>query len=175
MSGLTDLPAGPATVQLIRVDTIETGWVASLGSELTPGGTLEATWTRATLGREAAVYASGVDVGGTVQRVDATEVALVNASTLVATASDAETRLADLQRLQNARYAAAIGDPTAPGAREHRVVFAVERLLLTRRLRLPGVIVQPVSERPQGDEQRLMVDHVRGRSSAICACCSAAP
>src|SRR5579871_2023427 len=83
VSGLVGLPTGPASVRLVRVDTIETGWVASVGSELRSDGTLEANWANVQLGRETAVHASSVEVAGGVHEIEASGVAVVNASALI--------------------------------------------------------------------------------------------
>jgi hypothetical protein len=160
VSGLGALGPGPATVEVARVDTVETSWTASLGGEITREGTLEAVWSAPSLGRECAVFVTSVERAGVRHPVSTSGVSVVNATKLIATSGDASVRRAELQTEQEHRYAAGPGDPNAPDVREHRVVCAVERLLVTRRLRLPGVAVLPVPERPRGDEQRLMTDHV---------------
>ncbi len=160
ISGLP--PSGPesATVQVACIDTIETTWTASLGGQVRPDGTLTATWSEVGIAREAAVFPTVIDISGVTYRVDQTDVAIANPTTPVTTLDEALVYKHGLLHRQHARYAAPLGDPSADGVLEHRVICAIERLLITTSLRLPGVRVVPCATRPQGDEQRLMVDRI---------------
>lgn len=84
----------------------------------------------------------------------------MNPATAVTTAQEADRRRAELERDQEARYARGLGDRSAAGSIEHRVLCAVERLLVTTRLRLAGVEILPVAHRPRGEEQRAMIDAI---------------
>lgn len=54
-------------------------------------------------------------------------------------AEQAAERARDVERRREEMYAEPLGDPSAPGAREFRIMMFVERLLLTRPLRVPGI------------------------------------
>lgn len=159
MTGATDLAGAPVNVVLNRVDSVETGWVASIGMSIGPDGRGSAEVTLS-LGREAAISATAVEARGVRRPLDSTTVTVVNATVLITTAAEAARRRRELEQLQEQRYAQPIGDAAAPGAVEHRVLMALERLLITTPLRLPGVQVFPVEARPTGEEQRQMIDHV---------------
>src|SRR4051812_47427766 len=93
LTGAEKLANHAVTVQVARVDTIETGWVGSLGAEVSADGTLEARWGGLALGREAAVFVTGLQTtsaGGTPTTVAVqSEISIVNATALVVTADDA--------------------------------------------------------------------------------------
>jgi hypothetical protein len=158
IDGAEELAGQDASLALARTDTIETGWVASVGVQIGADGTAHAEWADVALGRESAVFAEAIEVGGQRHAIDSTEVSVVNPATAVTTSEEANERRAALVRDQEARYARGLGDPSATGSIEHRVLCAVERLLVTSRMRLAGVEVLPVAHRPRGEEQRAMID-----------------
>jgi hypothetical protein len=132
--------------------------VASLGVKIGADGVAGGEWANIGLGRESAVFAVAIDVGGERHSIDSTEISVVNPAAAVTTVEEAYERRAALMRDQEARYARGLGDPSTPGNIEHRVLCAVERLLVTTRMRLAGVEVLPVTHRPRGEEQRAMID-----------------
>lgn len=160
VTGAEELAGQTGTVLLGRVDTIETGWVASLGIEVRTYGTASGQWANLGLGRESAVFAMAIEVAGERRAVDSTEISVVNPASAVETPEDASARRAALLGDQEGRYTRGLGDPSGAGSIEHRVLCAVERLLVTTRMRLAGVEVLPVAQRPRGEEQRAMIDTV---------------
>jgi len=158
VEGAEDLAGQTASVVLVRTDDIETGWVASLGVEIGANGVADAEWANVGLGRESAVFAVAIEVAGQRQAVDSSEVSVVNPAAAVTTLEEAHARRTALVRDQEGRYARGLGDPSATGSIEHRVLCAVERLLVTTPMRLAGVEVLPVAHRPRGEEQRAMID-----------------
>lgn len=158
IEGAEELADLDASLVLVRTDTIENGWVASVGVQIGADGTADGQWTNVSLGRESAVFAAAIEVGGQRHPIDSTEVSVVNPVTAVTTPEEAHERRAALVRDQEARYGRGLGDRSAAGSIEHRVLCAVERLLVTARMRLPGVEVLPVAHRPRGEEQRVMID-----------------
>lgn len=65
------------------------------------------------------------------------------------TAEEAAESARDVQARSEEMYAEPLGDPALPGAEEFRVMMFVERLLLTGRLRVPGVQMAPLIESEQ--------------------------
>jgi hypothetical protein len=58
---------------------------------------------------------------------------------------DIAKRADELRAKQESRYGQPIGDPTAAGAREHRVLCVIERLRSTVELKLPGARLIPLT------------------------------
>lgn len=158
VEGAREFAGQSASLILARTDNIETGWAASLGVQMDSDGAGGGEWVSVGLGRESAVFATALEVGGEHHAIDSTEVSVVNPSTAVTTSEDASARRTTLESEQEARYARGLGDPAGAGNIEHRVVCAVERLLVTTPMRLPGVEVLPVAPRSRGEEQRAMLD-----------------
>jgi len=158
VQGAEELAGQSASLLLARVDTIESGWAASLGVQIDADGAGQGRWASVSLGRESAVFATALEAGGRRYTIDSTEVSVVNPAPAVTTIDDAHARRLALEREQEARYACGLGDSSAAGTIEHRVLCAVERLLVTTRMRLPGVEILPVAHRPRGEEQHAMID-----------------
>jgi hypothetical protein len=158
VEGAEGLAGQSASLLLARADTIESGWVGSLGLQIDADGAGDCQWGSVGLGRESAVFATALEIGGRRHTIDSTEVTVVNPAAAVMTIEDAHARWVALEREQEARYACGLGDPSVARSIEHRVVCAVERLLVTTRMRLPGVEVLPVAHRPRGEEQHAMID-----------------
>lgn len=160
VEGLQRTADQTVTVHLARTDTVETGWVASLPLHTGGDGVAEANWDGVALARESAVFAVAVEIAGNRRAVNRSDVSIINPDGEIATEVQAETRRTDLEQRQRARYDVPLGDATTPDVVEHRVLCAVERLLMTTTLRLPGAVIQPVTESPDGQEQRVMLDRV---------------
>jgi len=157
VKGAEQLAGETAWLILGRTDTISTGWLG-VHLEIGNDGAGEAHLANVSLRRESAISAVAIEARGERYAVGASNVSVVNPRSPVRTADDAEQRRGALMRVQEERYGAGLGDSTAEGAREHRVLCAVERLLVTGRIRFPGVEIFPVTHRPRGEEQRSMID-----------------
>lgn len=87
-----------------------------------------------------ATLIGGLDFPRTCFRVKA------DASEPSLTAEEAVQAAGEIERRREEMYAEPLGDPTRPNAEEFRVLMFVERLLLTRYLRVPGVELIPLLE-----------------------------
>jgi hypothetical protein len=158
LEGAEELAGQNISVLLARTDTIETAWVASLPVQIGADGAGDSELASVGLGRESAVFAMAIEFGGERRAIDTTEVSVVNPVTTVTTPDEAVGRRATLESEQEKRYARGLGDPGVAGSIEHRGLCAVERLLITTRMRLPGIEILPVALRPRDEEQRAMID-----------------
>jgi len=102
IDGAEALAGENASVVLARTDTIETGWVASVGVEIEAGGTAEVQWANVSLGRESAVFAVAIELHGQRHAIESSQVSVVNPTTPVATPDDAAERRATLACEQEA-------------------------------------------------------------------------
>jgi hypothetical protein len=69
-----------------------------------------------------------------------------NASEAALTAEEAVQAAGEIERRREEMYAESLGHPMKPGVQEFRILMFIERLLITRYLRVPGVEIIPVLE-----------------------------
>lgn len=143
-------------VELGGVDDIDTQFVAGFSIELDPDGNGRAS-VEPSLGRETAVFVSSI-AGAAAELGDEPPVAVINPSGEIASVEGARSRREALVEAQEERYRIGLGDPSAAGAREFRVLTVVERLLLTRELKVPGLRAFPLPVRPNGEAERQLTD-----------------
>jgi len=162
--GAFDLAGRAVTIQLQMVTLLESaGFVASIGGqEVGADGTVVGVWANVSVGREGATFASSIQVDGAEIGIEDSSVCILNPRYPIEDRTAADERLQELHRQQRARYAIPLGDPTAPDANEHFVVCAIERLLTTTKMKLPGIHIFPVSRRSIEAEQRDVVNHILG-------------
>ena len=65
-----------------------------------------------------------------------------------------------IAREHEATYLTQIGDPSAPGAIEHRVLCVVASLYLTTEMKLPGMRILPIVERGAATDEREIINGV---------------
>jgi hypothetical protein len=159
--GAVDFRGRQATIHVSMVTSLDTMEAAAIGgSEIESDGKLVGVWPDVTIGREAAVFVSSIEVDGSHIGVDDSDTCVLNPGDHVVDNDAAHERLQSLHRQQIARYAVPLGDKSAPGAVEHFVVCAIERLLTTTKLKLPGIQIFPVTKRPIEAEQRDVMNHI---------------
>lgn len=150
---------------LISTDPFETSWLSSMSGRLDEHGECE-------LGFDIELDGPAVcEVAGFNRRLPdqdtAVPVASVTSSRLalnpgieIKTIADVDRLYSRLKAAQEALYASPIGARDATGSIEHRAICLVERLLLTRPLKLPGVELLPVLHSVGGIEEHTVVQNL---------------
>jgi hypothetical protein len=151
--------AGATAVVLSRVSDLETAWLAEVGMTAAGDGGFEG---RLALGisEECVAFATHVRTrDGSTVGAESNGVA-INSSETVSSPDDVEALRARIEHQQATRYSTPLGDSHGPNTIEHRVLCVIERLLVTRHLRLPGVQILPVTRRPDGSDQYSLLDDI---------------
>ena len=117
------------------------------------------------LGHETSVYVDRIheDIGEGLRRTHVFRnvwTTVVNPTEPVASLDDVAEAHRRLLERQEGIYTKPIGDPTSNGALEHRVMCIVEGLLMTTRLKLPGVEIRPLTRRLRDEEERQLINAV---------------
>lgn len=171
VKGLHQHAGEQAEIILRAIDDVATTWAATISARVADDGMAEGKY-QPSLGQEAVVEVAAVRIAtpdGTAKEWSPPEhVApgrcLVNPSVSVSDLDDVATRCAELAAAQERRYTEPLGDPNRPEVREHRVLCAVERLLMTTPMRLPGLQILPINEGSSGASE---VDLLHGVLEAL--------
>lgn len=149
----------PASVVIYRTSNVETTWLAEVGVAAATGPEYEGRF-QIGIDEECVAFPAQVRLrdGKTVD-VEGSLVA-INTEKAVATPADAAALRVLLEQEQAGRYEVSLGPSSVAGVAEHRVLCVIERLLMTRPLRLPGVQILPVTARPNGSDQYVLLEEL---------------
>lgn len=174
VEGATELAGKVVQVQVSAVTEIDVSPILVVPIQLDNEGNGACLYeTGLELGHEASVYVYRIfeTIGENRQRTHMFPNiwnSVVNPAMPVHSLEDvAETHRRLLER-QERMYKVPIGDPGEDGALEHRVLCLVEGLLVTSRIRLPGIEVRPLSRRLSEEEERQLINEVLAELGWAC-------
>jgi len=157
LSDATEFAGQTITVTIFSCDALETEWIASLPVEIDLKGNGTGAHPGLAVEREAAIWVNEL------QGTSGTHYFEIISPSLVAPPSgttSTEVPAVAIERMmaqQDATYSQPLGNPTSPGTKKHRVVYGLEGVYLTKSMRLPGLVVSPLQNRPGGiDDLALM-------------------
>ena len=151
VSGAHQFAESAVFVDIEGCTALEMDQIAGLSIDVDADGNGAASHPGLPVGRETAIWVTAIQRGVERHNLDLVSPALIapDGGNLLEVPADALSRL--LEEMEST-YTKPIGNPASIGAKKHRVVYGVEGVLLTRALRLPGVVVQPIADRPLGVE-----------------------
>jgi hypothetical protein len=168
IGGLFEAAGRSAEVQLRGTDDIETRWIASCSPRVESDGSARVE-LRLNLRGETVIEVARISVTEPGQEQVLTypgelpfACALLNGNVANPTVADVEQAKRDLEMKQEDRYRAALVVGNAP-RHAYRVVCAVERVLVTRVLRLPGVAIVPAPSGGSGAGEPELLNDVLAR------------
>jgi hypothetical protein len=157
VSEAADLVGRTITAVIHSCDALETEWIASLPVDIDSEGNGTGTHPGLRVEREAAIWVNELQWTSGTHYFEIVSPALVSAPNC---AASSEVPAAALERIiaeQEATYSRPLGDPTSASTKKHRVVYGLEGVYLTKPMRLPGLTISPLENRPGGtDDLALM-------------------
>ena len=166
VQGFESLRDTTVTAVVSQMSAVDVSWVLQVPVRLDEHGS--GTYTHSeglSLGHEASVYVGSLIEGDGPD--DRREYVFPDVWFSIANPSESISSVEDVVRAHEriageheSTYLTQMGDPSAPGAIEHRVLCVVAGLYLTTEMKLPGMRIVPIDERGAATDEREIINGV---------------
>jgi hypothetical protein len=155
--GAMEFAGRAVSIELWAADSIEIFWIATVPSKLDSKGDVDQPFDGVQVARETAIWVNALIGKHSSHRFELVEPSIVDSSALSMPERSSES-MARIAKERLERYDHAIGDRQSPNAREHRLTYAMDNVLLTTQMHLPGVTIRPIDSVPSGSEERRLLE-----------------